>query len=103
VLLAELLSGRRLDVTGGLVPLESDQVRGIWEGLCSSYRPEDRSSQPQQVLFWHRKQVEDDRDQSAVWHLDRLITVDAGWWPLYAERAKALQSLGQWGAAITDY
>jgi WD40 repeat protein len=99
--LAELLSGRRIDVTGGFVPLEGspwtststnlfevlrsklllgspkqpDDAFGIWTRLQAKY-PEAFTVPDAQVGAWHQRQAsssEKARDWfAAAFHLDRL-------------------------------
>jgi WD40 repeat protein/tRNA A-37 threonylcarbamoyl transferase component Bud32 len=54
--LAQLLSGQRLDETGGLSPLRYETFRDTWPAFRAKY-PRDFAVTPEQILAWHRAEA----------------------------------------------
>jgi WD40 repeat protein/tetratricopeptide (TPR) repeat protein/tRNA A-37 threonylcarbamoyl transferase component Bud32 len=106
VRLGEVLAGRRVAVSGTLLPLTGAEYRGAWDAARSAHPDVFRSSFAD-ALAWHREQAEDAEAHSetsaAVFHLDRLIAAEPASGPLYVRRAAAHQRAGRWQAAADDY
>src|SRR5437763_1696575 len=92
VLLAEVLSGQRIDPTSGLVPLEEKKLHEAFQALRSRY-PQDLVASPAQVLVWHRREAvrceQAGQWPGAITHLDRLINAEPGNWTLWLRRGPA--------------
>jgi WD40 repeat protein/serine/threonine protein kinase/tetratricopeptide (TPR) repeat protein len=104
--LAEVLSGRRLDDTGGLVSSETSEIMTIFKQLSSAY-PTDFTCTPAEVAAWYRQraQVYADRkdDAEALRCLDKIVALDAARPADWIERAKAHERGKQWEEAAGDY
>jgi WD40 repeat protein/tetratricopeptide (TPR) repeat protein/tRNA A-37 threonylcarbamoyl transferase component Bud32 len=104
--LAELLAKRRLDPSGGLVPLESEELHRAWQDLRPRC-PELFDTSAPEVSAWHRRQAWDcvrDRDwHGAAGHLDALLAAGPTSSTDYASRGRARAELGQWDEAAADY
>jgi WD40 repeat protein/tetratricopeptide (TPR) repeat protein len=104
---AGLLSGQRLDASGGLLPMGAVEFRGAWEAARVGGRPEDLEWSSDRHLAWHQAEVEGSgvaaEDWSGmIWHLDPLIAANPKWWPLHAQRGVACIGLGRWVEAVAD-
>jgi WD40 repeat protein len=64
--LAQLLSGQRLDETGGLSPLRYETFRDTWPAFRAKY-PRDFAVAPEQVLAWHRAEAAAAFREQDVW------------------------------------
>jgi WD40 repeat protein/serine/threonine protein kinase len=104
--LAQLLAQARVDVTGGLVPLEPEANHAAWEALRPKY-PEEFAARPREIAAWHRRQADTAASAGhwavALWHLDRLLQDEPHDGALYLARGDARAGLGEWQAAIADY
>jgi WD40 repeat protein/tetratricopeptide (TPR) repeat protein len=104
LLLAELLSGRHVDASGGLIAVPAAQVRDAWQSLRPRF-PADFTTATLPDI-WDRREAEAceaaDNWAGALLHLDRLLASapDAG---LYARRGHALAELARWDRAAADY
>jgi hypothetical protein len=58
VLLTQLFSGHRVDNTGGLVPLSSEEFRQAWLSLRTKY-PDDFRVSPAIARQWRQEQIAD--------------------------------------------
>jgi WD40 repeat protein len=105
ILLAQLLSGSRVETNGALVPLKPQELRAAWQALREKY-PSDFVGSDREVLAWHRREAADCEAQkvwdSAVWHLDRLIASGPVQGGLFARRGRAYAGIGRWEEAIAD-
>jgi eukaryotic-like serine/threonine-protein kinase len=76
VSLAQLLSGRKIDVSGNYVEWTSEAADQAWRALRSKY-PQSFEAPPVQVRRWRERIVEacERREQwfGALFHLDRLV------------------------------
>jgi WD40 repeat protein/tetratricopeptide (TPR) repeat protein len=104
--LVQVLSGHRLDPTGGSVPLTADDFRAAWQILKAKY-PQDFSVPADEALTWHRREAEA-REAAGEWfaarkHLDRLIEAEPANEALRPRRARASIALGDWQQVIDDY
>ena len=76
ILLAQVLSGHRIDATGGVVPLDAGVLHTTWQALRSKY-VETFTPSAREILAWHRREAEDCEVlaewTAAIWHLERLI------------------------------
>jgi tetratricopeptide (TPR) repeat protein len=106
MLQAQLLSGQTIDERGGSSPIEAATLRRAWERLRSAY-PEDTRVTSEEVLAWHRHQVEDCANggdlSTALGHLDRLIAAEPSFWPHHADRGNILARLGRYREAAADF
>ncbi|MEO8428982.1 MAG: hypothetical protein ABI651_17950, partial [Verrucomicrobiota bacterium] len=76
VRLAQLLSGNRIDETGGFRPLDGDESIARWKSLKSKY-PASLSSASHGTFTWHEQEAAACEQAwnwwSAIFHLDRAI------------------------------
>ncbi len=103
--LAEVLSGRRIDDTGGLVPFEGSELLTAQEALAAKY-PGDFTCSPAEVASWYRQRAQANigRDEAEVLRcLDKVVSLGAAGPDDWIERAKAHQRRGQWEQAVADY
>jgi WD40 repeat protein len=74
--LARLLSGNRIDETGGFRPLEVSELVRLWTALRIKY-PESFRGSSDDVFGWHEQEAQACEQAwdwwSAIFHLDRLI------------------------------
>jgi tetratricopeptide (TPR) repeat protein len=103
--LAQVLSGSRLDDTGGLVPLDDEEYARAWQAVRASGGPSEEVLR-QRRLGWHAaeaaRQEEADRWAAAVEHLSALIEAQPHRCGLYARRGRALRELRRWEPADAD-
>jgi WD40 repeat protein/serine/threonine protein kinase/Flp pilus assembly protein TadD len=57
VMLSQLLSGHRLDDTGGYVALDATQQVEIWRDIRDRYYPSDKDAYRTASLAWHRQEA----------------------------------------------
>lgn len=74
--LAQLLSGRRLDNTGSLVPVSATKLAENWDTLRQKY-PQQFSIKPEEIVAWHSEEA-DACEQTQAWfaalfHLNWLV------------------------------
>jgi WD40 repeat protein/tetratricopeptide (TPR) repeat protein len=104
-LLAEGLSGHRIDDTGGSVPLSAEDYAAAWDGLRRQY-PDAQAVSPEQERAWHAAQADRceraQRWADAAAHLTPLIDAQPYRWQLWARRGRAWSELGEWEKAVAD-
>jgi WD40 repeat protein len=105
VQLSEWLSGQRIDKTGGMIPLDTDAMRGLWEDLQKQPQPLGQS--PEQRRRWHEHEAmvcEADGDWFATgFHLSELLREELKNAALLARRARSWAERQDWPGAATDY
>jgi tetratricopeptide (TPR) repeat protein len=106
VSLAGLLSGERIDATGGAVPLPLDDLDKTWKALRSKY-PEEFTTSPPAVLAW-RGQAATECEAAGEWsaalvYLKELLALDHANWTLHMRQGRAFGALGQWDQAAAAY
>jgi tetratricopeptide (TPR) repeat protein len=105
--LAHLLSARRVDETGGLVSVESKDLRVAWQELLSRSLRDDSSASREQRLAWHWLTAQDCSEAEewagAILNLDRLIEAEPRSWRFHEQRGRAWAELTRWDAALRDY
>jgi WD40 repeat protein len=106
LLVAELLTGRRVDAAGGAEPLSSRDLRRAWERLRPRY-PDLFAVTPGEIWTWEWRGMEDafkTRRWSAVrLHANRLIQDGPSRPAHWLERAHASAELGEYRRARDDY
>jgi WD40 repeat protein/serine/threonine protein kinase/tetratricopeptide (TPR) repeat protein len=105
VLLAEFLTGQRLDPTGTGVRLEVSPatVRDTWDTLRGRYPTTFRRT-PQEEAAWHWQEILANRGpRETLGHLDALIPAQPANWKLYERRGSVHSQLGQRDRAAADY
>jgi WD40 repeat protein/tetratricopeptide (TPR) repeat protein len=99
-LLAQALSGRRVDASGGTSALDPKQ----WLDLRARF-PEARP-RPFDLLHWYSEQAEVAETtgdwETARRHLDRLIAAQPDVWMHYRRRGRADGNLHDWEAGLRD-
>jgi WD40 repeat protein len=91
-LAAQLLTGSRIDATGGRVPLEPESLLALWRELRT--RTPSLFDLPQsQIQEWHRQQAERSEEarqwSAAKFHLDYLLVTQ----PVDAELIRRSQAV----------
>lgn len=103
--LAQVLSGSRLDDTGGLVPLDDEEYARAWQAVRESAGPSEETLRRRR-LGWHAaeaiRQEQAGRWAAAAEHLGPLIEAQPHRWQLYARRGRALRELRRWEQADAD-
>jgi tetratricopeptide (TPR) repeat protein len=102
MLLAHLLSGRKVDDTGSVVNLDRTEFKRAWEFLAARH-PECFVSSQDRVAAWHRRNA-DEFQEAGEWslalvHLDPLLEADPGNWELHAIRGETREGKMQEAAA----
>jgi tetratricopeptide (TPR) repeat protein len=104
--LGNLLAGYRIDVTGGLEPLDTAAFRSAWEALRSKY-PDQFNCSPEEILAWHRRQAEDFEEKrqwsEAATHLDVVVASGPGCWSDHFSDSWAHAELGHWEMARNGF
>jgi WD40 repeat protein/tetratricopeptide (TPR) repeat protein len=105
-LLAQALAGRRLDDTGGLVPLGAAALGEAWR-RARQQAPAEFTATPEQALTWHRQEAED-AERARQWpgvvlHLGPVIEAEPGAWQHRARLGTAYAELGRWDEAAAAY
>src|SRR5262249_29667554 len=76
VLLAQLLSGSRMDEAGAFRPLEKDDLIRAWDKLKKKY-PESFAASADEVLVWHEQEAKSCEQAwnwwAALFHVDHLL------------------------------
>ncbi len=112
----QVLSGRRVNAAGSVMPLEADRFRSGWQSLRAR-SPVELARPDPDVHAWHRQEAEacmarrepfslsaEPKDVSAaVRHLDRLLQADPAGVRARTLRGRAHAALGRWGEAVADY
>jgi WD40 repeat protein/tetratricopeptide (TPR) repeat protein len=106
VRLSGLLSGERVDDTGGLVPLTTKEMAAAWSRLRAE-TPEFFDDRPTDRAAWHEHEAQLCEDRR-LWkrtadHLTRLIETGAAPWEHHARLANALAHLDDWSRAADAY
>src|SRR5262249_22719189 len=113
--LAEVLSGRRISASSGLMPLEDERFRAAWDAAKGGAGPG-----PRGVLgspAWHRGQAEAAAEmapgpnpgggrkdvRSAEWHLDRVLAARPRDADALRLRAVLRGEAGRWDEALRDW
>ncbi len=110
---AQLLSGRRLDATGGLEVIDSTELRDLFARaprLERRPRPtkpgEPAAGSREEKVAWHTRMVDDlERTRqwsSALWHLDKIKELGLDNDALGQRRANAYAQLGKWDKAVAE-
>jgi WD40 repeat protein/Tfp pilus assembly protein PilF len=111
---ARLLAGRRIDDTGGSIPLENrpaawNEIRSRDRAPVGSRAPDvdaEGDADAGGDVIWHRREAraaaDDGQWRAAVWHLDQAILADPAPWPPYVLRARALRELKRWDLVEAD-
>jgi tetratricopeptide (TPR) repeat protein/tRNA A-37 threonylcarbamoyl transferase component Bud32 len=104
--LAQVLSSRTLDDTGGLTPLEPEGFGSAWRAMRGKY-PADFERSPQEVLAWHRHAALGYATrrlwEPARWHLDKLLEGEPRLRLFRVARGMALEKRGQLHEAQADF
>jgi tetratricopeptide (TPR) repeat protein len=113
LLLANLLSGKRIDPMAGAVAVDAPALRRAWETLRPGY-PGDFKATAAEDRAWKARTKEDllrSVDQ-CIWahqweaeirQLDVLLASEPGNGRLWFRRGEAERELGRWDAAVADY
>jgi hypothetical protein len=96
--LAQLLTGSRIDASGGVVPLAPVTLVRAWQALHAQY-PGDFETTAAEVLAWHRQEAQA-CEQARRWgevvqHLTPLITAEPWNEELRIRRARAAARAGE--------
>jgi tetratricopeptide (TPR) repeat protein len=109
-LLAQVLTGHRLDATAGLTAIEPTALQRAWQALHARY-PEELVTPGDQMRAWHdheaRNAERPGRWMDVIAHLNRLLelaTSDGVRAPFgyYQRRANAYAEQDEWERAIID-
>ena len=102
VLLAQLLSGRQIDGTGSLAPLDAADLDHHKQTLGVRFAPS-----AAERLAWHRREAaacETVKDwPGALRHLERLIAAEPAQAALFYRRGEAHAQLGEWEQSAADH
>ena len=111
---AEMLSGRRLNAAGRLVPLSEERFRDDWKHLEAWAWPADARALLDPV-WWHRREADAAAEtrfrggprrgslDGALWHLDRLLALKPGDARALQQRAEMNVQARHWPEALADY
>lgn len=101
--LALLLTGSRLDDTGGLVPGDLADLRAAWQARS----PREFTQAPERLAAWHRRGAAECEQQKqwsgVVGHLTALLDRAGDSSDLRARRGRAFAELTRWDEAAADY
>ena len=104
-LLAQALSGNRIDDTGGYVPLAHDEHDAVWRRLRTEF-PYSQPMTPERERAWHASRAEScehaERWIDVITHLTPLIDAQPHRCGLWARRGRAYFESGEWDKAIAD-
>ncbi len=104
-LLAQALSGHRIDDTGGSVPLSVEGYGAVWRRLRQE-GPAAQPASPEREWAWHAAQAERceraGRWADATAHLTPLIEAQPDRWRLWARRGRARLEGGDCENAVAD-
>jgi WD40 repeat protein/serine/threonine protein kinase/tetratricopeptide (TPR) repeat protein len=132
LLLSEVLSGHRIDDTGGYVALDGTQQVEMWRAIRDRYYPPDKDAYHATDLDWHRQEagvIEGHRLQRTIarplsrweeymtggrvstlqvqdellFHLDRLIEMEPARASWHAWRAEVLKHAQRPTEAVVEY
>jgi WD40 repeat protein/Tfp pilus assembly protein PilF len=100
------ITGHHFEEAKNTTPLKVDEAKKVLEVLRTRYTP-DFSPSPERVLAWSNngfKQCEAEENwPGAVYHLDRLISLNPDAIDLYLHRAKLNSRMKQTEHALADY
>ncbi len=92
LLMAAMLSGQRIDTTGGVVPLQPEELLSTWQTLRTKYAG-NLATTPAAALVWHQREAEASEHArqwfAAVFHLNRLLEAHPNDQALLGRRALA--------------
>ncbi len=104
-LLAQGLSGHRIDDTVGSVPLTGEEYAAVWQRLRQQHSDAQPTS-PEQEQAWHAAQAERceraGRWADGTMHLTPLLEAQPYRWRLWARRGRAWSELEEWEKAVAD-
>lgn len=104
--LAGLLAGRRLDDTGGLIPIGAGDLERSWPAISRSHAAE-LTSAPKRADAWRHYQAEEAERRNewfaAAVLLGELIRAEPGAAPLHLRRGHANAEAGRWDHAANDF
>jgi len=106
VLLAQLISGSRLDPVSGLVPCDTATLDRSWQTLRVRY-PDSFICSPDRALTWHRQEAQA-AEAAGIWpmavlHLQALVDAGPRAGLLHARLGRSLMESGQWDKALEEY
>ncbi len=106
LLLAELLTGEKLDALGGMAPLDAVSLARAWRTLRGKYPHDLAPPGPAEMLAWqrlHAGRSETGQEwTAAVFHLGQVLAATPSDAALYYRRARAWAALKQWDRADAD-
>jgi tetratricopeptide (TPR) repeat protein len=104
-LLAQVLSGHRIDETGDYVRLTDEQFAEVWQRLQGGF-PQAQLTTAEHELAWHAAHAhrceQAGRLADAVDHLTAQIDAQPHRWRLWHRRARAYAGLNQLDKAVAD-
>jgi WD40 repeat protein/serine/threonine protein kinase/tetratricopeptide (TPR) repeat protein len=104
--LAQLFSGRKIDATDSLVPLDPAALRAAWQTVRARF-PADFASSPEEAAAWHRQQAEAGESVAdwfaAEFHWTCLATLQPTEGRWYVRRGGARSLQGKAAEAAADY
>jgi WD40 repeat protein/serine/threonine protein kinase/tetratricopeptide (TPR) repeat protein len=105
MILAQVLTGARVERAAGLVPLSSDALRTAWDTIRTSH-PEDVTRTRAALVAWHRRQAQDCKENKemalALTHLDRVLEMDPSNWRDWFLRAGVHADREEFDRALSD-
>ncbi len=106
VLLARVVSGRRLDERGNMTAFDPHELRAGWRKLRRKY-PGDFALAAADLARWHEKQagkcLRADNHRAAAFHLGRLVLEQPNRPGPYLKRGEALAEAGEFRRAAADF
>jgi tetratricopeptide (TPR) repeat protein len=104
--LSEVLSGLRIDETGGLVPVEAERFERAWQALQARDSQEGPAGR-EEMLAWHGVEAQAAQALGLRWaalaHLDRLIALEPENWMVHGWRATVCAELGRRDEAVAAF
>jgi eukaryotic-like serine/threonine-protein kinase len=106
VLLAHLLSGRRIDDTGSVVNLDKSEFQAVCKDLTARH-PECFLTSQDRLVAWHRRNADELQEAGmpaeALLHIDALLEVEPGNWELHAARGETCVRAGRMEEAAAAF
>jgi serine/threonine protein kinase/WD40 repeat protein/tetratricopeptide (TPR) repeat protein len=113
---AEMLSGRRFNASGRLVPLEQERFRDDWKRLETRAWPTEARALLEPA-WWHRREADAAAGKTqqgggglrttqvyaVLWHLDRLLALEPADAQALQLRAEVYAQVQRWPEALADY
>ena len=97
---AQVRAGRRIDQTGGQVPLSATELSTAWAQLRREETARRESRPAPSLVEWHRREARrlwaGRQGAAAAWHLDRLVQFEPGDSSLAVRLAAAYVSVNAW-------